>query len=127
MVGIIISHDAIKLRQIYVFLLVGSCWNYSLCPAQSCVTFHNKDNFLYSEGIVTSRLLKAFVGRPIQSNTILASQMSPLCIARYSLIQLRELDQCRVKQTCPKFDTAADDLNLVLLVKVRNSSYCASN
>ena len=35
----------------------------------------------------------------------------PLSIARYSFIQLSELEQCRVKQTCPRFNTIAQDPN----------------
>ena len=34
-----------------------------------------------------------------------------LSIARYSFIQLSELEQCRVKKTAQSFNTAAQDLN----------------
>ena len=36
----------------------------------------------------------------------------PLSIARYSYIQLSELEQCRVKKRAKGFNTAAEDLNL---------------
>ena len=35
----------------------------------------------------------------------------PLSIARYSFIQLSELEQCRVKKLAQGFNTAAQDLN----------------
>ena len=35
----------------------------------------------------------------------------PLSIASYSFIQPSELEQCRVKKTCPRFNTAAQDSN----------------
>ena len=36
----------------------------------------------------------------------------PLSIAKYSFIQLSELEQCRVKKLAQGFNTAAQDLNL---------------
>ena len=36
---------------------------------------------------------------------------SPLSIARYSLIELSELEQCRVKQLAQGFNTIAQDSN----------------
>ena len=36
----------------------------------------------------------------------------PLSIARYSFMQLSELEQCRVKKLAQGFNTAAQDLNL---------------
>ena len=68
-----------------------------------------------------------FPGRPVQSNTISTSVRSiqphatinvrkahtypPLSIARYSFIQLSELEQCRVNKLAQGFNTAAQDSN----------------
>ena len=63
-----------------------------------------------------------FPGRPVQSNTISTSLGSiqphatinvrkALSIARYSFIQLSELEQCRVKKLAQGFNTAAQDSN----------------
>ena len=67
-----------------------------------------------------------FPDRPVQSNTVstsLGSHMPqlicegclytypPLSIARYSFIQLSELEQCRVKKLAQSFNTAARDSN----------------
>jgi len=40
------------------------------------------------------------------------TQISPLSIARYSFIQLSELERCRIIKTCPRFDLAPQVLNL---------------
>ena len=92
-----------------------------------------KGKFLYSA--VSSpqdrskRFTLYFTDRPVHSDTNSASLGSishmlqlmhegcsypypPLSIARYSFIQLSELEQCRVKKLAQGFSTAAQDSNL---------------
>ena len=83
-----------------------------------------KGKFLYSA--VSSpqdrskRFTLYFPDRPVHSDTISASLGSiqqyatinpPLSIARYSFIQLSELEQCRVQKVAQRFNTAAQDSN----------------
>ena len=60
---------------------------------------------------------------------LLIHKYSPLSIARYSFIQLSELEQCRVKKTCPRFHTIAQDSNpgpLSRLCGALQQSHCAT-
>ena len=76
-----------------------------------------KGKFLYSA--VSSpqdrskRFTLYFLDRPVHSDTISASlgSIQPLSIARYSFIQLSELEQCRVTKLAQGFNTAAQDSN----------------
>ena len=92
-----------------------------------------KDKFLYSAVSnpqdCSKRFTLYFPGRPVQSNTISTSlgniQLYATINARrllvhisttvysqvYSVIQLRELEQCRVKKIAQGFITAARDSN----------------
>ena len=47
----------------------------------------------------------------INLRRLLVHKYSPLSIARYSFIQLSELEQCRVKKLARGFNTAAQDSN----------------
>ena len=74
----------------------------------------------------SKRFILYFPDRPVHSDTISASLGSSqqyatinarrllvniLFIARYSFIQLSELEQCRVKNLAQGFNTAAQDSN----------------
>ena len=47
----------------------------------------------------------------------------PLSIARYSFIQLSELEQCRVKKTCPRFLTLQHRIRTRVLLVERPKLY----
>ena len=84
-----------------------------------------KGKFLYSIVPTPQEWSKLLPGSPVQSNTILVAsshlainmrrlfvhKYSLLLIAMYSFIQLRELQHCRVKKTCQRFDTVTQDSN----------------
>ena len=110
----------------------------------------NKGKFLYSAVSSPQDHSKLFTvyfpDRPVQSDTISASLGSiqsymlqlmrkgcsytypPLSVARYSFIQLSELEQCRVKKPAQGFNTTAQDLNLGTRSRESEAlplSYCA--
>ena len=89
------------------------------------IDLNKKGKFLYSAVSnpqdSSKRFTHYFPGRPVQSNTISTSlgSIQPyatintyihhLSIARYSFIQLSELEQCRVKKLAQDFNTTAQD------------------
>ena len=90
---------------------------YTLLPRQICSLRHHRGFSGKHPAITTTNARRLLIH----------IRYPQLSIARYSFIQLSELEQCRVKKLAQGFNTAAQDSNPGSRSRVRSStmSHCA--